>query len=66
VDPLEPGRRIPVYGPDAEVFDLIQALNEMLERLERERRDAVRRALAARKASGCGRHASCTTRSGSA
>ncbi len=47
VDPLEPGKRIPVYGPDAEVFDLTQAFNEMLERLERERRDAVSRALAA-------------------
>lgn len=47
VDPLEPGERIPVYGPDAEVAELTQAFNDMLERLERERRDAAGRALSA-------------------
>ena len=47
VDPLEPGKRIPVYGPDAEVVELTQAFNEMLERLERERREAASRALSA-------------------
>jgi two-component system sensor histidine kinase UhpB len=47
VDPLEPGERIPVYGPDAEVVELTQAFNDMLERLERERREAAGRALSA-------------------
>src|ERR687892_2243691 len=47
VEPLEPGRRIPVYGDDPEVVDLTRAFNEMLDRLEAERRDSVRRSLAA-------------------
>jgi two-component system sensor histidine kinase UhpB len=47
VEPLEPGQRIPVYGDDAEVVELTRAFNEMLERLEDERRDSVRRSLAA-------------------
>jgi len=47
VDPLDPGERIPVYGPDAEVVELTQAFNDMLERLERERREAASRALSA-------------------
>jgi two-component system sensor histidine kinase UhpB len=44
VDLLEPGERIPVSG-DAEVVELSEAFNEMLERLEDERRDAASRAL---------------------
>lgn len=47
VDPLRPGQRIPVYGHDAEVADLTLAFNEMIERLEDERRDATGRAVAA-------------------
>jgi two-component system sensor histidine kinase UhpB len=47
VEPLDPGRRIPVYGDDPEVLDLTRAFNEMLDRLESERRDSVRRSLAA-------------------
>jgi two-component system sensor histidine kinase UhpB len=47
VDPLEPGRRIPVCGPDAEVMELTRAFNDMLERLETERREAAGRALSA-------------------
>jgi two-component system sensor histidine kinase UhpB len=47
VDPLQPGRRIPVYGDDAEVADLTLAFNEMLERLEKERRQSARRSLTA-------------------
>jgi two-component system sensor histidine kinase UhpB len=47
VEPLDPGRRIPVYGDDPEVLDLTRAFNEMLDRLEAERRDSVRRSLAA-------------------
>jgi two-component system sensor histidine kinase UhpB len=47
VDPLKPGRRIPVYGGGAEVVDLTRAFNEMLDRLETERREYARRSLAA-------------------
>jgi two-component system sensor histidine kinase UhpB len=47
VDPLKPGERIPVYGHDAEIAELTQAFNDMLERLEEERRDATGRAVAA-------------------
>ena len=44
IDPLQPGQRVPVTGvPD--VATLAQAFNEMLERLEQERRDSGRRAL---------------------
>jgi two-component system, NarL family, sensor histidine kinase UhpB len=47
VEPLEPGRRIPVYGDDPEVVDLTRAFNEMLDRLEAERRESARRSLVA-------------------
>ena len=47
VDPLSPGERIPVYGHDAELVELTQAFNDMLERLEAERREATGRAVAA-------------------
>jgi two-component system, NarL family, sensor histidine kinase UhpB len=47
VEPLEPGRRIPVYGDDPEVVDLTRAFNEMLDRLEAERRESARRSLIA-------------------
>jgi two-component system, NarL family, sensor histidine kinase UhpB len=47
VEPLEPGRRLLVPHADAEVEALATAFNEMLGRLERERRDSGRRALAA-------------------
>ena len=46
-DPLEPGRRIAVNAGDSEVTVLGDTFNEMLDRLERERRDSGRRALAA-------------------
>lgn len=46
-DPLRPTPRIPVLAHDAEIVDLTRAFNEMLERLEHERRDSARRALAA-------------------
>jgi two-component system sensor histidine kinase UhpB len=45
VDPLSPGRRIDVRGGATEVTALAEAFNEMLDRLERERRDSARRAL---------------------
>ena len=47
VDPLAPGQRVTVEAPDPEVAALVQAFNEMLDRLETERRDSARRALAA-------------------
>ena len=47
VDPMLPGERIPSHGHDAELMELTQAFNDMLERLEAERRDSTRRAVAA-------------------
>lgn len=47
VDPLRPGRRIPDAGPESEVTVLARSFNEMLDRLEDERRDSARRELAA-------------------
>jgi two-component system sensor histidine kinase UhpB len=48
-DPLSPGRRAPVTG-DPVLVALAQAFNEMLERLEVERRDSARKALAVQEA----------------
>lgn len=50
VDPLRPGRRIEVPGPDSEVTVLAQSFNEMLDRLEVERRESGRRALSIQEA----------------
>jgi len=50
VDPLRPGRRIPVLGPPSEVTLVAQAFNEMLDRLEAERRESARRELSAQHA----------------
>ena len=47
VDPLRPGGRAVVSSTDPEVAELTQAFNEMLDRVEFERRDSARRALAA-------------------
>ena len=47
VDPLRPGRRVDAEGTLPEVAALSSAFNDMLERLEVERRDSGRRALAA-------------------
>ena len=47
IDPLAPGRRIETNGADAEVVALTEAFNEMLDRLESERRESALRALAA-------------------
>ena len=47
VDPMSPGRRIDVDGAAGEVGDLLDAFNEMLDRLELERRQSATRALAA-------------------
>jgi two-component system sensor histidine kinase UhpB len=48
IDPHHPGRRLPepLAGP-SEVIRLTEAFNDMLDRLEDERRDSARRALAA-------------------
>jgi two-component system, NarL family, sensor histidine kinase UhpB len=47
VEPLEPGRRLVVAHADAEVEALATAFNDMLGRLESERRESGRRALEA-------------------
>jgi two-component system sensor histidine kinase UhpB len=46
VDLLRPGQRLDLSGP-GEVQELGRVFNEMLDRLERERRESLRRALAA-------------------
>jgi two-component system, NarL family, sensor histidine kinase UhpB len=47
VDPLEPGRRARLPAGPAEVAELGAAFDQMLDRVEAERRDSARRALAA-------------------
>ncbi len=47
VDPLRPGARVTVGPADLEVAELTAAFNEMIERLETERRESARAALAA-------------------
>jgi two-component system sensor histidine kinase UhpB len=47
IDLLRPGPRIPVHGGDADVANLTVAFNEMLDRLEAERRQSARRSLTA-------------------
>jgi two-component system, NarL family, sensor histidine kinase UhpB len=47
VDPLRPGQRVRVPGPSSEVTVLAHTFNEMLDRLEVERRESGRRSLSA-------------------
>ena len=47
VEPHEPGRRVSIPHADADVTALTEAFNDMLDRLETERRESGRRALAA-------------------
>jgi two-component system sensor histidine kinase UhpB len=47
VDPLRPGARVAVGPADMEVAELTAAFNDMIERLETERRESARAALAA-------------------
>jgi two-component system sensor histidine kinase UhpB len=47
VDHLRPGLRIPSYGGGEEIVNLTRAFNEMLDRLEAERRSGWQRAAAA-------------------
>src|SRR4051794_10713434 len=50
VDPHDPGRRVAIRRPAAEVRELAKAFNDMLDRLEAERQGSARRALAATEA----------------
>lgn len=50
VELVKPGRRVPVYGRGAEILRLTRAFNEMLERLEAERQESVRRSVEAQEA----------------
>jgi two-component system sensor histidine kinase UhpB len=50
VDPLAPGTRLQVSGAEREVQELADAFNDMLERLENERRESARRAVRAQEA----------------
>jgi two-component system, NarL family, sensor histidine kinase UhpB len=47
VDPLRPGSRVPPGEADPEIAELTAAFNDMIERVEDERRDSALRALAA-------------------
>jgi two-component system sensor histidine kinase UhpB len=50
VEPLQPGRRLSIRGADADVAALATAFNDMLDRLETERRESGRRELLAQEA----------------
>jgi two-component system sensor histidine kinase UhpB len=50
IDPLQPGRRIPVAEPDDEIARLGRTFNAMLDRVEHERAESGRRALQAQEA----------------
>ena len=50
VDPLRPGERIPAPASASEISVLTQTFNGMLDRLEAERRDSLRRTLSEREA----------------
>ena len=50
VDPLRPGQRLPAMGPRSEVSVLAEAFDDMLDRLEAERRESGRRAQSEREA----------------
>ncbi|MDQ3648659.1 MAG: histidine kinase [Actinomycetota bacterium] len=47
VDPLKPGQRVVLKGRSSEATELAESFNEMLERLETEREESTRRAIAA-------------------
>jgi two-component system, NarL family, sensor histidine kinase UhpB len=50
IDPLAPGQRVDTDAGDEQVMALARAFDEMLDRLERERRESGLRALAAQEA----------------
>ena len=64
VDPLRPGSRVPVDEGSPELVKLGVAFNDMLARLELERRESARRALAAQESGVAGYRVSSTMRSG--
>jgi len=43
IDPLKPGQRVHLQAPDRELAELVASFNEMLDRLETERRASARR-----------------------
>ena len=58
---MRPGQRAAGFERSSrEVLALAQAFNEMLERLEAERRESSGRVLAPKRGSGSGSRASCT------
>jgi two-component system sensor histidine kinase UhpB len=50
VDPMKPGSRVSVGGRPSEATELAEAFNEMLERLELEREESIRRVIGAQEA----------------
>ena len=50
VEPMQPGRRLAIRGTDSDVAALTAAFNDMLDRLESERRESGRQALLAQEA----------------
>jgi two-component system sensor histidine kinase UhpB len=50
VDPLRPGSRVPAEQADPDITELTAAFNDMIDRLESERRESALRALAAQEA----------------
>lgn len=46
-EPLSPDYRVPIYGNEREIVQLTKAFNDMLDRIEGERRESVQRSLAA-------------------
>jgi two-component system sensor histidine kinase UhpB len=50
VDPMKPGNRVSVRGGPSEATELAEAFNEMLERLELEREESIRRVIGAQEA----------------
>jgi two-component system sensor histidine kinase UhpB len=45
IDPMRPGERLPIPRPQSEITLLAEAFNDMLDRLEKERRESGTRAL---------------------
>ncbi len=64
VDLGKPGQRIPDARPTSEIGELAVTFNEMLKRLEVERREATARVSPRTSPSDCASLRSCTTRSG--
>lgn len=50
IDPAAPGQRVSVAGGPSEALELAGSFNDMLDRLEKERRESTRRALGAQEA----------------